>query len=133
MLDHRRGRKSNRTLVSAVQSWQGGCSLIEDMGSTLFEKFRVSDKDALRRYGAMLICLALFYFAAGGSFLHQHSSRQDPVCHVCQSLHAPALLASTGTAVATPEIAGWHDARPIQTTALNEVSLHHAGRAPPSA
>jgi hypothetical protein len=103
------------------------------MGNTLLDKFRLSDENALRRYGALLICLALFYFAAGGSFLHQHSTRQDPVCHVCQSLHAPALAASTGTAVATPEITGWHVAQPIPTTTLNEVSLHHAGRAPPSA
>jgi hypothetical protein len=87
----------------------------------------------LRRYAAALVCLALFYFAAGGSFLHRHSTGQDPVCHVCQSLHAPALAASAGSVVTAPEITGWHDARPIQTAALNEVSLHHAGRAPPSA
>jgi len=88
---------------------------------------------ALRRCAAALVCLALFYFAVGGSFLHQHRSGQDPVCHVCQSLHAPALAASAGVVVAAPEITGWHDARPIQAAALNEVSLHHSGRAPPSA
>jgi len=87
----------------------------------------------LRRCAAALVCLALFYFAAGGSFLHQHSTRQDPVCHVCQSLHAPALAASAGMVVLAPEITGWHDARPIQANTLNEVLLHHPGRAPPSA
>jgi len=86
----------------------------------------------MRRYGALLICLALFYFGAGGSFLHQHRSGQDPVCHLCQSLHAPALAASAGVVVAAPEVTGWHDARAIQATTLNEVSLYHAGRAPPS-
>jgi hypothetical protein len=88
---------------------------------------------ALRRFAAALVCLALLYFAAGGRFLHQHSAGQDPVCHVCQSLHAPALAASAGVVVAAPEITGWHDAHTIQATALNEVSLHHAGRAPPAA
>jgi hypothetical protein len=80
-----------------------------------------------------LVCLALFYFAAGGSFLHQHRSGQDPVCHVCQSLHAPALAASAGMVVATPGITGRHDAPSLQASVLKKVSLHHAGRAPPSA
>jgi hypothetical protein len=103
------------------------------MVSTDRHKFRRSGENTLRRYGALLICLALFYFAAGGGFLHQHRSGQDPVCHVCHSLHAPALAASAGVLVAAPEITGWHNSRSVQVTALNEVSLHHAGRAPPSA
>jgi len=103
------------------------------MESMLLHKFRRSGEQRLRRYGALLICLALFYFAAGGSSLHQHRAGQDPVCHVCQSLHAPALVAFAGVVVAAPEMTGWHDACPIQATALNEVSLQHAGRAPPSA
>jgi hypothetical protein len=103
------------------------------MESTDRHKFRRSGENTLSRYSALLICLALFYFAAGGSLLHQHRSGQDPVCHVCQSLHAPALAASAGVVVAAPEITDWHDARPIRATSLNEVSLHHSGRAPPSA
>jgi hypothetical protein len=91
------------------------------------------DQRRLRRYLAAVVCFALFYFAAGGSFLHQHTAGQDTVCHVCQSLHAPALTASAGSLVVAPEITGRHDAQPIQATTLNEVSLHHAGRAPPSA
>ena len=87
----------------------------------------------LQRYGAVLLCLAVFYFAAGGSFLHRHTGGQETVCHVCQSLHAPALAAASGLMVASPEVTGWHEARFIQTSSLNEVSLHHAGRAPPSA
>src|SRR5262245_20996340 len=87
---------------------------------------------AFRSSVAVAVCLALLYFAAGGSFLHQHTPGQDPVCHLCQSLHAPALATTAGLLVATPEIAGWHDARPIRETALNEFSLHPSGRAPPS-
>jgi len=86
-----------------------------------------------RRIGAALICLALLYFAGGGSLWHQHHGGPETVCHVCQSLHAPALAASAGVVVAAPEITGWHDSRAIQATGLNEVSLHHAGRAPPAA
>jgi hypothetical protein len=87
---------------------------------------------ALQRFGAVLLCLAVLYFAAGGSFLHRHTGGQETVCHVCQSLHAPALATPNGLLVATPEITGRHESRAIQASALNEVSLHHAGRAPPS-
>lgn len=87
---------------------------------------------ALQRYGAVLLCLAVFYFAAGGSFLHRHASGQETVCHVCQSLHAPVLATASGLLVAAPEVTGWHEARTIQASALDEVSLDHSGRAPPS-
>jgi len=88
---------------------------------------------ALQRFAALLLCLAVFYFAAGGSFLHRHTGGQETVCHVCQSLHAPALATASGLLVASPEVAGRHEARPAQASALNEVSLQHAGRAPPFA
>ena len=88
---------------------------------------------SLQRFLAVLLCLAVLYFAAGGSFLHRHAGAQETVCHVCQSLHAPALATAGGLLVALPELTGWHEARPIQTSSLNEVSLDHAGRAPPSA
>jgi len=81
---------------------------------------------------AIAVCLALLYFAAGGSLLHRHTGGQETVCHVCQSLHAPALAISSGLLVPAPEVSDWYQARPIQAAALNEVSLHHAGRAPPS-
>ena len=87
----------------------------------------------LRRFAAALLCVAVLYFAAGGSFLHRHTGGQDTVCHVCQSLHAPALAIADGLIVAAPEITGWHEATSIQASERNEVSLHHAGRAPPSA
>lgn len=86
-----------------------------------------------QRFLALLLCLGVLYFAAGGSFLHRHTGGQETVCHVCQSLHAPALATSGGLLVGLPELTGWHEARLIQTSWLNEVSLDHAGRAPPSA
>ena len=87
----------------------------------------------MQRYVAVLLCVAVFYFAAGGSFLHRHTSSQETVCHVCQSLHAPALTSAAGQIVAAPEITGWQEAPSSNAAALNEVSLHHAGRAPPAA
>jgi hypothetical protein len=86
----------------------------------------------LRRISAALLCLALLYFAAGGSFLHQHNGGPDTNCHVCQSLHAPALTASFSGIASAPQISGWHDSRPAFTAALDEVSLLRSGRAPPS-
>ena len=97
------------------------------------KKVSLLEAHALRRYGAVLLCLAVLYLATGGGYLHRHTGGQETVCHVCQSLHAPALANAAGLIVASPEVAGWHEARPIQACALNEVSLHHAGRAPPSA
>jgi hypothetical protein len=95
---------------------------------------RASHRSAtLQRIGAALLCLMLVYFAGGGRFLHEHKSAPDTVCHVCQSLHTPALtVAFSGIAIA-PQLAGWHDSRPVITAALDEVSLLRSGRAPPSA
>jgi hypothetical protein len=86
-----------------------------------------------RRIGAALICLALLYFAGGGSLLHHHNGGPDTVCHVCQSLHAPALTVSFSGIASAPQISGWHDSRPVFRAALVEVSLLRSGRAPPSA
>jgi len=96
------------------------------------EKGILLSAPAVRRYGAALLCLALLYFAAGGNFLHRHSGGQETVCHVCQSLHAPALAAAAGLLAAAPEVTGWHEARLIQAPAPKHVSRHHADRAPPS-
>jgi hypothetical protein len=86
-----------------------------------------------RPASAMLICLALLYFAGGGSFLHQHHGTPDTVCHVCQSLHAPALTVTFSGIASAPQISGWHDSRPVVTAALDEFSVLRSGRAPPSA
>jgi hypothetical protein len=86
-----------------------------------------------RRASAMLICLALLYFAGGGSFLHQHHGAPDTVCHVCQSLHAPVLTVTFAGIASAPQISGWHDSRPVFEAAPDEISLLRPGRAPPSA
>jgi hypothetical protein len=86
-----------------------------------------------RRASAMLICLALLYFASGGSFLHQHHGAPDTVCHVCQSLHAPVLTVAFAGIACAPQISGWHDSRPVVIAALDEFSVLRSGRAPPSA
>jgi hypothetical protein len=86
---------------------------------------------AFRRIAAVSVCFLLLYFAAGGSFLHQHKGGPDPVCHVCQSLHAPALAASWQALVSYPELTGWHSAKPLQLAALDEFCFLPSGRAPP--
>ena len=90
-------------------------------------------EENVRRFGAMLICLALLYFAGGGSFLHHHNGAPDTVCHVCQSLHAPTLAVTFNGIASAPQISGWHESGPIFAAALDEVSLLRSGRAPPSA
>jgi hypothetical protein len=92
-----------------------------------------SFKAPWRQASAALICLALLYFAGGGSFLHQHHGAPDTVCHVCQSLHAPVLTVTFGGIASAPQISGWHDSRPVFEAAPDEVSLLRSGRAPPSA
>src|ERR1700675_2777846 len=87
----------------------------------------------LLRICAALVCVALLYFAGGGSFLHQHNGAPDTTCHVCQSLHAPALTTSFSGITSAPQATGWHDSRPISTATLDEVSQLRSGRAPPSA
>lgn len=82
---------------------------------------------------ALLACVALLYFAAGGSFLHKHSAGQDQFCSVCQTAHAPALAAESTTLIATPETLGRVAATPKLSAPLNAFALHQAGRAPPTA
>jgi hypothetical protein len=86
---------------------------------------------SVRRIAATVVCLALLYFAAGGSFLHEHKGGPETVCHVCQSLHAPALTAASNTLVSYPEVTGWHVAPPMQLAVLDEFRLYPSGRAPP--
>lgn len=86
-----------------------------------------------RRALAMLACAALLYFAAGGTLLHQHSHGPDNVCHICQALHMPALVAAGLNPVAAPEIVAWHTSLPQHASPSDSFSLQHAGRAPPFA
>jgi hypothetical protein len=87
----------------------------------------------LRQVSAALLCLALLYFAGGGNFLHQHNGGPDTACHVCQSLHVPALTASFSGIASAPQLSGWLDSRPILSAALDRVSQLRSGRAPPTA
>jgi hypothetical protein len=86
----------------------------------------------VRRAMAVLACAALLYFAAGGAFLHEHTSGPDGACHVCQALHMPALAAARLHLVAAPEIVTWYSSLPRHAAPSNSFSLHRAGRAPPS-
>ena len=60
----------------------------------------------LRRLAAVGVSLALLYFAAGGSLLHQHQDGHETLCHVCHSLHAP-LLSVASALPPSPQIARW--------------------------
>jgi hypothetical protein len=87
----------------------------------------------MRRALALLACAALLYFAAGGSFLHEHSKGPDTACHICQALHMPALVAARLDLVSTPQIVIWYSSLPQHPAPSNSFSLHRAGRAPPTA
>ena len=81
---------------------------------------------------AILGCLALLYFAGGGTLLHHHTSGPDTVCPVCHSLHLPVLAASLALFPQQHQV-GWHVCMPQTATPLDSFSLHRASRAPPSA
>jgi hypothetical protein len=81
---------------------------------------------------ALLAGLALFYFAAGGAFLHQHGGGNDTACHICQALHMPALAPADAAAIAVPEFVSWHLTQPVYAARCEAFSFHHAGRAPPT-
>jgi hypothetical protein len=82
---------------------------------------------------ALLACAALLFFAAGGSLFHQHTNGPDTVCHICQTLHMPALAAARLDLVSTPQIITRYSSLPQHAAPSNSFSLHRAGRAPPSA
>lgn len=91
-------------------------------------------KITARRALALLACVALFYFAAGGSYLHEHKDgRGDTPCHVCQSLHLPTLAPAAVATIAVPEFVSWYESRPVHAAPCEAFSIHHAGRAPPVA
>jgi len=90
-------------------------------------------RSTAQRALAILACAALFYFAAGGSFLHQHTKGPDPACHICQALHMPTLAAAPLDLVSTPEVVTWCSSLPRHAAASDSFALHRTGRAPPSA
>src|SRR5262252_8032244 len=93
--------------------------------------FQFGPSFRLRRWGAVLACLALLYFAAGGHFLHQHQSGRDTVCHVCHSLDAPALTSSASGIVSAPEVSTGLTLRILTAVTLDDFALLPSGRAPP--
>jgi hypothetical protein len=86
-----------------------------------------------RRALAVLACAVLLYFAAGGSLFHHHTSGPETACHICQSLHMPALAAAALDLVAAPELIARYSSLPQHAAPSNTFSLHRASRAPPSA
>lgn len=89
----------------------------------------ISGKRAL----AILGCVALLYFAAGGAYVHQHTGGPETACHVCQSLHVPALAAASLDLIPEARQVAWHAVLPESAAALESFSLHRASRAPPIA
>jgi hypothetical protein len=93
----------------------------------------IFERSSARRALALLACAALLYFAAGGTFLHQHKDGPETACHVCQSLHMPVLAAATLDLVAAPELVTGYSSLPQHAAPKDSFSLHRASRAPPSA
>lgn len=93
----------------------------------------MSGRTAVRRGLALLASAALLYFAAGGSFLHEHTKGPDTACHICQALHMPTLAAAALDLVSAPEVVTWYFSLPQHTAPSDSFALHRAGRAPPSA
>lgn len=86
-----------------------------------------------RRALALLGCLALLYFAAGGTLAHQHTGGSDTACHVCQSLHVPVLTVASLNLIPEARQLAWHAVLPQDAAPLDSFSLHRASRAPPAA
>src|SRR5271170_619182 len=86
-----------------------------------------------RRALAVLACAVLLYFAAGGSFLHQHTGGPGNACHICQSLHLPVLAAAALDLIAAPELIARFSSLPQRPAPSSSFSLHRASRAPPTA
>ena len=86
-----------------------------------------------KRALAILGCVALLYFAGGGVFVHQHTGGPDTACHVCQSLHMPALAAAPLDLIPEARQVAWHAVLPENDSPLDSFSLHRASRAPPTA
>jgi hypothetical protein len=82
---------------------------------------------------AILGCLALLYFAGGGAFAHQHIGGPETACHVCQSLHVPALAAAALDLILEARQVAWHAVLPVNASPLDSFSFHRASRAPPTA
>src|SRR6266849_5332877 len=86
-----------------------------------------------RRALAVLGCVALLYLAAGGTFLHHHTNGPETTCHICQTLHMPALAAARLDLIPEAQQLAWHASPPQHVAQSDSFSLHRASRAPPTA
>ena len=82
---------------------------------------------------AVLGCVALLYLAAGGTFLHHHTNGPETTCHICQTLHMPALAAHRVDLIPDAQQVAWHAILPQHLAQSDSFSLHRASRAPPTA
>ena len=88
---------------------------------------------SIRRALALLGCVVLLYFAAGGTLLHHHTSGPETACHICQALHVPALAAAPVKLIPEAQQVGWHASLPESAALSDSFALHRASRAPPQA
>jgi hypothetical protein len=86
-----------------------------------------------RRVLALVGCAVLLFFAAGGTFLHHHQGGPETACHVCQTLHMPALTAASLDLVTTPGPITWYSSLLLHVAPEDSFALHRASRAPPTA
>src|SRR5437879_4256214 len=87
---------------------------------------------AARRIFALIACSALLFFALGATLPHGHTQGPDNACHVCQALHMPALAAARLDLANTAQIVTWYFSLPQPAAPSDSISLHRAGRAPPT-
>ena len=85
-----------------------------------------------RRALAILGCIALLYFAGGGALVHHHTGGPDTACHVCQSVHVPALAAAPLALFPEAQQVAWHAVLTDDLSPLDPFALHRASRGPPS-
>ena len=82
---------------------------------------------------AVFACLALLYFACGGSLLHHHTGGPETTCHICQALHMPALVVAPAKVIPAAQQVAWQEPLPQRAAPTDSFDLHRASRAPPAA
>src|SRR5258707_15522084 len=85
-----------------------------------------------RRALAILGCVALLYFAAGGSVLHHHTGGPDTPCHTCQALHMPALAAAPPDLIPQTRQVARHPVLPENASPPDSFPPTPPSRGPPS-
>jgi len=94
---------------------------------------RIFRGTVVRRALALIACSASLYFALGATLPHGHAQGPDSACHVCQTLHMPALAAARLDLIGTPQTVTWYLSLPQHRAPNDSFSLYRAGRAPPTA